>query len=312
MTEDASEIQRLIGEGLTRTEAGARLGLSRHQVRRRLNAQDPLEGHRIASNALKWGYGPAALVKPAAHWESQELVVFGSDFHFPYQDDQAIRSFLNLIRRLQPHRVVLNGDVADFFQLSRFDVAGERVDHLQEEIDQANDFRKQVREAALDATIDETEGNHDNRILSYVQKNARSLKSLRALKPSELFRYGDYQINWHSGSGFLLRKHFLVRHGTIVRAEAGASAKAELMQAGISGISGHTHRLARYTKGGYVQRSWLEQGCLCRTDPDYVPTGKPNWQQGAAVGEFSTRSDSFVLHEVPFVGGKLRFGREGY
>jgi predicted phosphodiesterase len=254
--------------------------------------------------------GAATLVKPSTTRET-EYVVFGSDFHFPYQDDGAIESFLSLVAWMNPDRVVLNGDIADFFQLSRFNISGSRVENLQEEIDQANDFRRQVREAAPNAVIDETEGNHDSRVITYVQKNAQALQSLRALTPRELFKYGEYEINSHPGCGFLLRAGFLTKHGTLVRGEAGATAKAELALAGVSGISGHTHRLARYRKVGYAQREWLEQGCFCRLNPDYV-TGAPNWTQGCAIGEFSTKTASFVLHEIPYIDGKLRFGRESF
>lgn len=231
--------------------------------------------------------------------------------HFPYQDNKAIESFLWMVQQLQPHRVVLNGDINDFFQLSRFNTGLERIDDLQNEIDQANYFRTLVRQKAPNAVLDEVDGNHDSRIKTYVEKNARALKSLRDIKPEALFRYGKLEINWHPGAGFLLRPEFVVKHGSIVRAEAGASAKAEFMLAGVSGISGHTHRLATYRKAGYVPRQWTEQGCLCRTDPDYV-TGAPNWFQGCAVGEFSTKSSSFVVHEVPLVDGKLRLGKESF
>lgn len=299
------QILKLLAEGLNKTEAGARLGLSRHQVYRLLSGDQD-----TSAPSVKWGYGAAKLV-PQATKEATELVVFGSDFHFPYHDRQAIESFLWMVQKLQPHRVVLNGDIADFFQLSRFNISGDRIENLQEEIDMANEFRRLVRAKAPNAVIDETEGNHDNRVITYVHKNAKALKSLTALQPRELFKYGEFGINDHPGCGFLLRPQFLVKHGTIVRGEAGATAKAELNLAGVSGISGHTHRLARYVRGGYAQREWLEQGCLCRTDPDYV-TGAPNWRQGVAIGEFSTRSDSFVLHEVPFVEGKLRWGKESF
>ena len=266
--------------------------------------------HDTSAPSVKWGYGAAKLVAPSTK-EATELVVFGSDFHYPYQDDAAIDSFLSLVERLQPHRVVLNGDIADFFMLSRFNLSGDRIDKLQEELDIANEFRRLVRAKAPNSVLDETLGNHDDRVVTYVHKNAQALKSLRALKREEMFAYKENEITGHPGCGFLLRPLFLVKHGTLVRGEAGASAKAEMALAGISGISGHTHRLARYTKGGYVQRTWLEQGCLCRLDPDYV-TGAPNWQQGVAIGEFSTKTDSFLLHEVPFIAGKLRFGKESY
>ena len=293
---------QLLAEGLNKTETGKRLGLSRHQVRR-LVAKD-------FDPPVKWGHGAAKLVTPSTK-ERTELVVFGSDFHFPYHDRKAIESFLWMVHKLQPHRVVLNGDIADFFQLSRFNVSGDRIDKLQEEIDMANEFRRLVRAKAPNSVLDETLGNHDDRVVTYVHKNAQALKSLRALTREELFGYRELNIHGHPGCGFLLRSGFLVKHGTMVRSEAGASAKAELQLSGISGISGHTHRLARYVKGGYVQREWLEQGCFCRLDPDYV-TGAPNWRQGCAIGEFSTKTDNFVLHEVPYVDGKLRFGKEAY
>jgi predicted phosphodiesterase len=301
----------LLAEGVNKTEIGRRLGLSRHQVYRMVRNPDiALGGSGTAPNVTKWGTGAATLV-PVATRREDEVVVFGSDMHFPYHDIQAIESFLWMVQQIQPDRVVLNGDIADFFQLSRFNLSGDRIDSLQEEIDMANEFRRLVRAKAPNAVVDETEGNHDSRVITYVHKNAQALKSLHALKPEALFRYRELEINWHPGAGFLLRKHFLVKHGSFVRGEAGASAKAEFMAAGISGISGHTHRLAPYKKSGYTPRVWWEQGCLCRLDPDYI-IGKPNWEQGVMVGEFSTKTDSFVLHPVPFLDGKLRFGRESY
>lgn len=260
---------------------------------------------------IDWGYGAAKLVRPATK-ERSETVVFVSDIHVPYDDPAAVKATLALIESVQPHRVVLNGDIADFFQLSRFNKSLERIDLLQDEIDAANAIRRAVREAAPNAVLDETQGNHDHRIISYVEANARALTSLRALDPAALFGYGELEINWHPGAGFLLRPNFLVKHGDVVRGEAGATAKAELLKAGISGISGHTHRLATYRRAGYgPPRQWTEQGGLMRLDPDYI-TGPPNWTQGIVVGEFSTKSDAFVIHEVPLIDGTLRLGLNRY
>lgn len=300
-----SDVHALKAQGLNNVQIGEKLGLSRHAVRRRLAGSVS-----TAQGEVKWGHGAAKLVKPATK-EATEVVVFLSDMHFPYQDDGAIASALNLVATLKPHRLTLNGDIADFFQTSRFNTSGLREDELQNDIDQANAFRADCREAIGDGLIEETLGNHDSRISTFVAAKAGPLKSLRCLKPAELFEYRLHGITEHPGCGFLLRPTFLVKHGTIVRGEAGASAKAEQALAGISGISGHTHRLATYRRAGYAQRSWTEQGALCRIDPDYV-VGRPNWTQGCAVGEFSTRSDSFAIHEVAFVDGKLRLGREAF
>ena len=248
-----------------------------------------------------WGGGQAPLLQT----KSNELVVIGSDFHVPYQDVGVVNSFVKLVRSLKPDRVVLNGDVSDFFGLSRFNTAKERMDSLQAEIDEANQIRRRVRLAAPNAVLMEGEGNHDSRIITYVAQNATVLSSLRALKPESLFKYTDLEIQWYSGAGVRLRPDLVIKHGTLVRGEAGASAKAECMAAGANGVSGHVHRLATYRRNGYTKRQWVEGGCMCRLDPDYI-VGPPNWEQGCVVVELAR--ESFVTHEVPYVDGKLRFG----
>lgn len=299
---DPDKLRQRLGEHASVRELANATGVPRSTIgdwARRLGINSiPLE------SPVKWGQGAAQLVKPATR-EPWERVVFLSDVHVPYQDHALVESALALIRQVEPHRVVLNGDINDFFQLSRFNTSQQRLDSLQEEIDEGVEFRRGVREAAPAAVISETEGNHDSRTRTYVSQNAQALSSLRALRPENLFGYRELGVDWYPGAGFLLRNHFLVKHGTLLRGEAGATAKAELQQAGISGTSGHTHRLGIYRRAGYVQREWGESGCLCRLDPDYV-VGRPNWVQGCLYGEFSTRSDAFHLWEARAAGGELR------
>lgn len=304
-TAECLAIEKLTADGLSQRQIAAELGLAPSTIckyQNRAKTEDP---------APSWGLGAAKLVQPATK-EATEIVVFVSDIHVPYEDFRMVNASVALINDLQPHRVVLNGDIADFFQLSRFNKGLDRLDTLQEELDAANTRRMQYRMAAPNAVIDETEGNHDSRLRTFVQTNARALTSLRNLQPAALNAWTENEINPHGEQGFLLRPEFLVRHGTSVRGEAGATAKAELTSAGISGVSGHTHRLANYTKAGYVQRSWWEGGCLCRTDPDYVSGGSPNWQQGLLVGQFSTTSNAFVIEPVYRYEDSLIFGGRRY
>lgn len=302
---DCAAIERLTAEGLTQRAIAAELGLAPstiHKYQTRSKTQDPMPD---------WGLGAAKLVKPATT-EATEIVVFVSDIHVPFHDPRMVEASWELIRDVAPHRVVLNGDIADFFQLSRFNKGLDRLDTLQQELDDANKIRAGYRAVAPDALIEELEGNHDSRLRTFVQMNARALTSLRNLQPAALNAWTENEITPHGEQGFLLRPEFLVRHGTSVRGEAGATAKAELTAAGISGVSGHTHRLANYTKAGYVQRSWWEGGCLCRTDPDYVSGGSPNWQQGLLVGQFSTSSSAFVIEPVYRYEDSLIFGGRRY
>jgi predicted phosphodiesterase len=257
-----------------------------------------------------WGEGLARLVAPSTT-ESFETVVFVSDIHAPYHDPQIISATLQLVNDIKPHRVVINGDTNDFFQLSRFNKALERLDNLQAELDIGFEIRRAFRSAAPDAIMDETVGNHDERLLTYVSFQAQALRSLQALKPQNLLRLDELDINFHPRNGFRLREEFLVEHGQIVRKDAGASAKARLNDTLISGIMGHTHRMGTAYRSGYKDLKWYEQGCLCMRNADYV-IGETNWQPGIAVGQFSTKTRNFHVELVPAVGQGLLFGGRRY
>lgn len=303
--EYSEAIEDLMAEGKTQRVIAATLGIAQSTVSKYQNRA------RVIPPAQEWGLGAAKLVAPATT-ESAETVAFIPDLHVDFHDEAMVASSVNLVRALQPHRVVLLGDVNDFFQLSRFNKGLDRLDTLQGEINLANRVRHQYRQAAPNAVMDECEGNHDSRLRTYVQFNARALYSLDALKPENLHAWKANEITPHGDNGFRLREEFLVKHGTIVRSEAGATAKAEFMAAGISGISGHTHRLAPYIKEGYVQREWWEAGCLCRLDPDYVKGSVPNWRNGMLVGQFSTKSGAFAIEPVTRFENKLMYGGRLY
>lgn len=304
-SEHCQAIEELKAQGLTQRAIAMKLGIAQSTVSKYLGRA------ALVDPAPDWGLGRAELVEPVGKG-STETVLFVSDWHVPYEDKEMMHAAISLAQDLQPDRVVFNGDMSDFFQLSRFNTGLEQLDTLQDDINQTNAYRGRFRRAVPNATLDETEGNHDERIRTYVQTKARPLTSLKALQPSNLFDWGKNEINPHGGNGFLLRPQFLVKHGTIVRGEAGATAKAELAAAGISGVSGHTHRLAGYEKTGYVQREWWEGGCLCRLDPDYVKGSVPNWKSGCLVGLFSNRTEHFVIEPVQRLGNSLIFGGRIY
>lgn len=261
-------------------------------------------------NQSSWANGAAPMVLPATT-EDTETILVVSDIHVPFHDPALVDSAIRLTKKLKPHRVVLNGDIADFFQLSRFNQGLERLDSLQEEIDASNKIRAAFRKAAPNAVIDETEGNHDHRMRSYVATKGRALTSLRALEPESLFQTKELEIVRFDGAGFRPRQNFLIKHGTIIRKHAGYSAKAELEAAGISGVSGHTHRLSVHRQTGYVARQWAEGGCLCLTEPDYV-IGPANWQPGAIIVQASTKTDSFLIEEVQAHEGRLWYGGKSF
>lgn len=331
-------------DGLTLTQAAEILGVSRNSLKKRCDRNtidyylDSKGSRRIPQHVIDamgrrtvddfvinpydydpkfdipkaelWGNGKAGIVDPATkeHWE----VIMGvSDIHVPYHDTVLVDAMLELATDLQPHRFVINGDTNDFFSISRYNRALERMDMLQAELDQGKMVREGIRNAVPNAQIEETLGNHEERLLTYPGFNAPALRSLSALKPSKLLGLDDLEIRHWPTNGFRLREDFLVEHGAQIRSQAGSTARARLDQTLISGVIGHTHRQASFMRSGYRKLAWYEQGCLCMLNPDYVKD-EANWQQGFWIGLFSTKTNNWNVQLVPAVGRGFIFDGKHY
>jgi predicted phosphodiesterase len=241
-----------------------------------------------------------------------ELVVIASDIHFPHHDQAAVDALLRLIEIEQPQRIVLNGDVQDFYTLSQFDKNRNRKQTLQDELDLGNAFRARVREIAPDAVIHECEGNHEARLQVWLNAQPDGLGSLRSNELATLLDHVPLDIHTHGDEGFLLKHNFWIKHGNFVANDGGMSAKKEMMRAWCNGASGHVHRLSDYKLRQLNGRTfrWYEGGCLCDLEADYVKGGVPNWEQGFLVGQFGR--DSFKVDCVPVEDGIATWGRQVY
>lgn len=237
-----------------------------------------------------------------------ERVVFLSDIHVPFHDKVLWANVVEFLKWYKPHTVFWNGDIADCYAVSSFVKDADRVHSFQSEMDQTVELLEEGRLACpKNSQHYYVPGNHEHRIERFLNSRAPELASLRALKLSELLQLKRLKIRLAPRQGVLLRNNFLVHHGTVVRGETGASAQAELKKSGMSGLSGHVHRLGSYRLTDRTGvRVWFEQGCLCETDPEYI-LGAPNWSQGFVAGEFDVLTEERSIDCIPAVGGRFAF-----
>ena len=208
----------------------------------------------------------------------------------------------------KPDKVIILGDLVDFYAISDFSRDPERTLKLQNEIDEAISVLTDIRKHAKKVKISFLNGNHELRLRKYLWRHAKELNGLQALKLEELLKFGNFNINY-SNKGIIRYKGILVKHGTTVRKWAGYSARGEFEKHGMSGISCHTHRLAKYHQtneaGNFI---WIESGCLCDFEHDYLNDEMPNWQTGFSIGYFKNNSKKFILETVPIIKGKALYG----
>lgn len=201
-------------------------------------------------------------------------------------------------------RFVFNGDLLDFYELSRWpkDPSVERP--IEDDLAAAKTMISDVRARMVEGEpIDVCPGNHEFRYELHLRTDAKKLSGLKMLELPNLLDLEKYGAIMHPKSGFLFGD-CRVYHGETVRSHAAESAKHEMMKWGTSGVSGHVHRLGTYkrtTHAGTMQ--WTELGCLCDLDAEYM-THVPNWQHGCAL--LFRYDDGSVHHElVRIVRGRV-------
>ncbi len=232
-----------------------------------------------------------------------------SDTHFPFQDDDTLAIVQAIAEDMQPDFLIHGGDLLDCYSLSRFDKDPSRKESLQDEIDQARAHLAAMRLASPNSRFIALAGNHEDRLrrtLWNMDGPAATLGQLTAFRKAmtwpALLGLDELGIEWvdcndQSKQRFLPK--FILKHGTIVRKQSGATAAAEQAKYNKSGSSGHTHRLGviwhRDANGSHV---WIETGCTCDTSPSY--TTDPDWQNGCLFLTFDAITGA-VAPEPVFV-----------
>lgn len=231
-------------------------------------------------------------------------IVSLTDWHVPFHDPLALDAAIKFCGYIQPQVIIIH-EAHDFYDLSKFDKDPLRADNLQDEIDEVKKYLWAIRKLCPKAEIYLLKSNHLARLKKYCWRQAQALSSLNVLKIEKLLELKEFGIKY---ADYFVHEGFLFKHGDLVRKDSGMTARAELQKEGVSGCSGHTHRLGVHYKtlrgGKYV---WLESGCLCKLNPDYID-GTADWQQGISMVSFKPNSNHFCAQVLPIINYEILYG----
>ena len=241
------------------------------------------------------------------HKPKYKKVLFIPDIHAPYHDPKAINALIAFATWFKPDIVFYMGDLIDFYAISHFVKDPIRTMMLQSEIDISVRIVKKINAAVNGSQKYFIRGNHEQRLQKYLWTKAAELSGLRDLKLEHILHLDELGIKY-IGEGRMKFRGMVVKHGDIVRKFGAYTGRGELESTGISGISGHTHRLAIYPltneAGNFI---WMECGCLCKLNPEYMNGKVPNWQQGFGIGFYKEGSRRFHIERVPIVAHKAMY-----
>jgi hypothetical protein len=311
---------------VSRDSAGAKMPTTRKEVR--AYVADKRGVARALHSRADLGALPESPAAPALHLKPlpfkmppkgklkqglQSWVII-PDVHLPFEDSKALAVVAQIIVLLDPYGIIQLGDLMDAYSLSRFPKDPRMMVKLQEEVDKARALLGAWRLLAPSALMVLLEGNHSFRMRRTLWESppaAQALLTLNAVSEAmtwpKLLGLEELRIT-HVPYGELYHlPKMVVKHGDIVRSQAAYTAAAEHRKEGISGISGHTHRMGLFASSDHNgAQTWIEAGHLCDlAKMDYVK--RPNWQQGCTVVTFDPETGANAIEFIRIQNGKAVF-----
>lgn len=238
-----------------------------------------------------------------------KTILVGSDFHDIDCDEFVLSVFIDTALRLQPDVIVLNGDVFDCYDSSKYDKdirdlkIVERFNFVKDRI------FKPLRCSCPNTQIDLILGNHEWRIVNILAAKTPNIRVLLSdvmgLSLSDVFGVKEFKINLISKVDLAaftpsdrkkeLRKNFRVYYDSFVVGHF------KDLGYGMSGTSGHCHRPSTVTFTNLVRGklSWTETGCMCATEVDYVQH-RDKWTQSFMIAHIDSESKTVNPEHIVF------------
>ncbi len=212
-------------------------------------------------------------------------VLLISDLHVPYHDVEALSVAIDYGKEQGINCIFINGDLMDFFQMSRF-MKTKRKRSVAGELEAARAVLDVLNREFPGVPIFFLKGNHDNRLELYLADKAPELLDM------EEFRL-EYLLDARKRNMRVLDDHVLVRigklnvtHGHLLLRGFFApvnAARGTFLRAKSSTLISHVHKVSMHTETTINNKTVVtySTGCLCELNPEYAPFAN-NYSHGFA------------------------------
>lgn len=241
-----------------------------------------------------------------------ERELFLCDLHFPNEFDyKSYSMMLDFISNKKIDYVVIGGDLVDFKSISSWN---KNIDErsLQSDILIVDDFLKNIVSRFKRSKIYYIEGNHEERLYSYLCRKAPELSKLKSLEIDSLLNLKSKGITYirNKEIRILGERTFDINglyhlHGHEVRMNYNVINPSKNMfeKLGNSVIFGHYHKSAEWIFKNMDNQYFVSvsTGCLSNLHPDYSTYNY--WNNGFAIVEYE--SDKFRIYNKKIIGNSI-------
>lgn len=257
------------------------------------------------------------------------------DLHIPYHDLDALNVALNEFNRVKVDTIVLDGDIIDCYNLSRWEKDPNQRNHAYE-IELLTIFLDDLKYMFPKVELVFKCGNHDQRYEKFIYSKSPEFIGVHVLSWKHLLNLRFENCQTCEGTGThkgidcpncengkvannVSRGIHLIKDKRVLKAGKlnivhgnefnGVSspvnpARGYFLKSKTNVIAGHLHQSSEHIESdmnGKVSGAW-SIGCLCDLHPDYAPINK--WHHGFAWVEVD--GEDFEVHNHKIINGKIK------
>jgi len=230
-----------------------------------------------------------------------------SDLHIPYHNIPAVTIALDYGKAQKVNTILINGDLLDMHQVSRFEHDVKKRS-IKQEFDATKEFLKQLRKAFPKAHIYWLKGNHCVRWEKFLHAKVREIWDDDYFYLEERLQLNQVKVTILDDKVLVKAGKLSITHGhhifkgvfTPVNPSRGAFLRAKQ-----SLIVGHLHRPSHHPEtdlDGNIISCW-STGCLCELRADYSPL-VGNTMHGFAHIQIEKNGD-YTVKNYSIINGKL-------
>lgn len=258
------------------------------------------------------GQGVAMPASRAEPWTPHVLGVVGqvgilSDVHVPYHDEVALRAAVDHLAAERLDALLLNGDIADFYAISRWEKDPSSRD-FKGELAAVRDFVAWIRGQFPEIPIVLKEGNHEYRWKSWLYQHAPEISDEPLMSLAAWLKLGDHGVELVEDQRPIMVGRLPVLHGHELPKGLAAPvnvARGAFLRTLTSVLVGHSHRSSGHAESDmwHAETFCWSTGCLCDLTPEYARINR--WNHGAAIVTVHADGE-FDVHNFRIAHGKVR------
>jgi hypothetical protein len=226
---------------------------------------------------------PKTMAEP---WTPHQMNVIGNvgilaDVHVPYHSEIAVAAAVGYLRNRDLAGLLLNGDIADFYAISRYMKDPKQRD-FKAELEAVRDFLAYLRQEFPEIPIVYKCGNHEERWQHWLWQHAAEISDDPRMSLHAWLNFGDLDITLVEDQRPVMLGKLPVLHGHELPKGMAAPvnvARGVYLRTGSTGLVGHSHRTSNHAESDmwHKETGCWSTGCLCDLRPEYARINKWNW-----------------------------------